>query len=405
MIFAFALLLCVGLSLGLVHVRAVHGIPDTPVDVYVNGAITFPNFLYQTTESASLPAGSYVVAIRPHGAAAESAPILSLTVLLADGVDVDIVAFLDASGAPQLSPFFNDVSCLDHGFGRLTVRHTAKAGAVNVYAGATKIISDLRNGAEAKLVLPAAAYAGVEVRTVAGNVLAIGPVTITLTSGNHKVIYAVGSAALGVIVHDTSACVSPASVTLRAIHGVPDAVVDVYVDGVKALANFEYGNVSAPLVVPPGVYFVAIHAAGSPTALLTKSLTFSANGELDIIAHGTADGTLAVSVFNNNLSCLPNRKGRIAVRHTAAAPAVDVYSGNTAVISSLANGEWRELSPLDTGVYNVRVNVAGTQTVAIPLSAVRLTNRKLVVVYAVGSGSAGYRLISYEISGICKSSN
>ncbi len=398
----FLLCCLVGLASALVNVRAVHGIPNTPVDVYVNGALTFENFVYEQTRTATVASGSYVVAIRPHNALATSNPLLSLTAVLTDGEDVDLVAFLDAAGTPQLKPFFNDVSCLDHGFGRLTVRHTAQAGPVNVFAGASKIISDLANGAEAKLVLPAATYENVQVRTVTGDALAIGPVSITLTNGNHKVIYAVGSATLGVVIHDTAVCASPACVTVRIIHGVPGAVVDVYVDGVKTLANFQYGSVIDPLALPPGTYVVAIHPAGSATVLVSATLTFAANDNKDVIAHLTSGGALTASVFSNNLACLPNRNGRIAVRHTAAADEVDVYSGNTAVISALANGGWRDLGPLPAAVYDVRVNKAGSQDVAIPTTAVRLTNRKLVVVYAVGSAAAGYRFITYELSGICK---
>ena len=46
-----------------------------------------------------------------------------------------VVAHLDASGTPTLTPFENDTSEVADGNGRLTVRHTAAAPAVDVVLG------------------------------------------------------------------------------------------------------------------------------------------------------------------------------------------------------------------------------------------------------------------------------
>src|SRR4051794_26719090 len=41
-------------------VTVVHGIPDTPVDVYVDGTKALPNFTFKTvTKPIALPAGSH----------------------------------------------------------------------------------------------------------------------------------------------------------------------------------------------------------------------------------------------------------------------------------------------------------------------------------------------------------
>src|SRR5262245_9051570 len=61
-------------------VVVVHGIPDRPVDVYVNAELTLDDFTFGTvTDPLSLPAGSYELDIRAADASASDAPLLSAT--------------------------------------------------------------------------------------------------------------------------------------------------------------------------------------------------------------------------------------------------------------------------------------------------------------------------------------
>ena len=51
-------------------VTVVHGIPDTPVDVYVNSKDVLPDFKFGTVSPAlSLPPGTYAVAVKAAGTA------------------------------------------------------------------------------------------------------------------------------------------------------------------------------------------------------------------------------------------------------------------------------------------------------------------------------------------------
>ena len=121
---------------GTATVTIVHGIPNTPVDVYANGKKVLSGFAFKTvTSPLSLPAGSYAIAVRKAGAAASSTPILAATEQVPAGANLTIVADLTAAGKPALTPFVNDVSAVGAGKGRLVVRHTAAAPAVDVYAG------------------------------------------------------------------------------------------------------------------------------------------------------------------------------------------------------------------------------------------------------------------------------
>src|SRR5690349_18349156 len=108
-----------------------HGIPDTPVDVYVNGELTLDDF--QPGDLAGpldLPAGDYEVALTAPDAADASAPILGpATLTLEAGKSYTATANLDEAGTPALNLFTNDIATTKAGEGRLTVRHVAAAPA------------------------------------------------------------------------------------------------------------------------------------------------------------------------------------------------------------------------------------------------------------------------------------
>ena len=98
-------------------VTIVHAIPNTPVDVYLNGKKAVKDFTFGTVKTVSLAPGKYVIAIRPFGASTTSAPILGATETLKAGRTVSIVANLTAAPtpAPTLSVFVNPTSMLAMG--------------------------------------------------------------------------------------------------------------------------------------------------------------------------------------------------------------------------------------------------------------------------------------------------
>jgi hypothetical protein len=174
-------------------VTVVHGIPDTPVDVYVDGKEALSDFTFKTvTDPISLPAGSHDIEVRPAGAASGSAPILELSPDLPAGANATVVAYLTADGKPALKPFVNPTTAVPDGMGRLVVRHTAAAPAVDVLAGGEPVITKLTNPNEKMLMVPSG--------TVSASVAAagttdpvIGPVDLPVQSGQTLVVYAIGS--------------------------------------------------------------------------------------------------------------------------------------------------------------------------------------------------------------------
>lgn len=185
-------------------VTVVHGIPNTPVNVFVNGKLTLRNFAPGTVAGPlSLPAGSYQVRVfAASNTAGTGTPVISATAQVPAGANVSLVAHLDAAGKPTITPFVNDVSRLEAGQARLIVRHTAAAPAVDIRAGGTPVIKGITNPQQRVLNLPAGSVKA-DVVLAGTSTVAIGPADVNLKEGSATIVYAIGSASdktLGLVV-------------------------------------------------------------------------------------------------------------------------------------------------------------------------------------------------------------
>ncbi|BBH70624.1 lipoprotein [Actinoplanes sp. OR16] len=214
------------------QVTVVHGIPGQPVDVYVNGEKTIPDFQPgKVAGPLSLPAGEYDIALTKPGDAIGDALLTVDNAEVPGDANVSLVAHLDEGGKPVLTPFANDTAKLAAGKARLIVRHTAAAPAVDVRAGGTPVFEDVTNGEEGK--------ADVDAGTVSADVVlagtdtrVLGPADLDLAEGTATIVYAVGSAE-----DETLDIVSQ---TIEGLHSAPGGVPSG--DGGRA-----DGNGSLPL--------------------------------------------------------------------------------------------------------------------------------------------------------------
>lgn len=178
------------------QLSVLHGVPELTVDVWVNGERTLDDFAPGTLAGPlALPAGDYELAITAADAADASAPVIGpVKVTLAASGNYTAVANLDAAGKPTANFFTNDVAQIGPGKGKLTVRHTAAAPAVDVLAGGSPVISGLANAKEKTLTLdPATVSAAVAAAGTTAPV--IGPADVAVAEGTHTIVYAWGSLA------------------------------------------------------------------------------------------------------------------------------------------------------------------------------------------------------------------
>ncbi|MGF1646180.1 MAG: DUF4397 domain-containing protein [Kineosporiaceae bacterium] len=201
-----------------------HGVPGLTVDVYGSAddeysaeEVLLEDFEPGTiTDPVSLPAGTYNLAVFAAGADPSGEPAIEANdVEVPGGANITVAAHLDEGGTPTLTPFVNDVSEVAAGEGRLVVRHTAAAPAVDILAGGEPVFTGLTNPNEESADLPAGTVsAAVALEGTTDPV--IGPADVPVTEGSATIVYAWGSAEDGNL--------DVAVQTIEGLHSAPDGV-------------------------------------------------------------------------------------------------------------------------------------------------------------------------------------
>lgn len=213
------------------QVSVIHGIPKTPVNVFVDGKSALAGFEPGTVAGPlALPAGSHTVTIFPaSNTAGTGTPVIKASASLEAGRNYSLVAHLTADGKPTLTPFANDVSAVAAGQARLVVRHAAAAPAVDVRANGQVAFANLTNPNQAKADLPAGTISA-DVVLAGTSQRALGPANLTLKEGTSTVVYATGSA--------TDKTLSLVTQTIGGLHSAPGGVPA----GIGGLADSETGT-------------------------------------------------------------------------------------------------------------------------------------------------------------------
>lgn len=207
--------------------------------------------------------------------------------------------------------------------------------------------------------------------------------TITKVAAGSAVAAAVFAATAGLTATPAYAATSKVSV----VHGIPGQPVDVYVNGAKTLTNFQPGDVAGPLDLAEGAYDIALTAPGQPigSAILTvNDAAVPGGANISLAAHLDAAGKPKITPFANDVRRLAAGKARLIVRHTAAAPGVDVRAGGEPVFEGLTNPREAK-ADLAAGSVSADVVLAGTGTVVLGPTDLNLAEGTATIVYAIGS--------------------
>ena len=188
---------------------------------------------------------------------------------------------------------------------------------------------------------------------------------------------------------------------LSVLHGVPGLTVDVWVDGKLALDNFKPGTLAGPLKLDEGRYKIAVTASDATSAdnpvIGPVDVELDSGGNYTAVAHLDADGAPTATLFTNDTKAPRNdNKGKLTVRHVAAAPAVDVLAGGTAVIEELSNPDEATLK-LEAGTVSASVAAAGTTDPVIGPADVTVEAGKNTIVYAWGSLADGTLDVAVQV--------
>lgn len=206
---------------------------------------------------------------------------------------------------------------------------------------------------------------------------------------------------------------SAANATVNVIHGIPDLPVTVCVNGAAAIPQFNYTDiVTVPL--PAGTYTVAVLPGfnadcGGAAALGPVDLTFDARKNYTVIAHLTANGEPAASVFLNDLSAARPGNARVVVHHTAAAPAVYAKIGRPTpsaldiVTPAFANvteegSETPISAQIRPGDWQVLLFPEGSSSPVFGPVPVKLAPKTSYLVYAVGALDNQFTLLVLPVA-------
>ncbi|ONI74322.1 hypothetical protein BWI15_13445 [Kribbella sp. ALI-6-A] len=212
------------------------------------------------------------------------------------------------------------------------------------------------------------------------------------------------AATLPVAAASTAQAKPTANATVSVLHAVPGATVDVYANGKALLTDFKPGTLTDPLKLPEGEYDLKVTAAGAgaggAAVIQANDVAVPGGANVTVVAHLSAAGKPVLTPFVNDTSKLAAGKARITVRHTAAAPAVDVRAGGDPVFEGLTNPK-QVKADLPAGTVKADVVLAGTSTVAIGPADVDLKEGTNTIVYAWGSASGkNLKLAVQSISGL-----
>ena len=182
---------------GEARVRVLHASPDAPaVDVYANGNKVLSNLAFKSaSDYLTVPAGTYKFDVRPAGAAADSAPVLSAMADLQAGTDYTVAA-VNKLAQIQAKVFVDNNVAPAAGKAHIQVIHASPdAPAVDIAVkGGPLLVSNLPFG-EQQGPLPAdAGTYDLEVR-VAGTSNVVLPLNgVQLQAGKVYTFVAVGLA-------------------------------------------------------------------------------------------------------------------------------------------------------------------------------------------------------------------
>lgn len=191
---------------------------------------------------------------------------------------------------------------------------------------------------------------------------------------------------------DNNNSVSPSTTEmaeLRVAHLVPDApAVDVYVDGEMALSSVGFGAVSAYLEVEAGMRQVEVYASGTTSnPVIDAEVTLGDNNSYTVAAMGQlSNSTIAPTVSMDSRGAPSNGSWLRFVHASPDAPAVDVkLADGTMLFSNSSFRDVEDYLPVDAGMYDIRVTLAGTDDVVLSYDNIEIPNQSILTVWAIGA--------------------
>jgi hypothetical protein len=198
-------------------VTIVHGLPGFTADIYLDGDLLLDGFRPTSTAGPlRVAARSYDVDIREVGASADSAPVLSATLRIAEGSNISVVAHLTRAGEGTLTVFENVFQRLSPGRSLIHVRHVAAGPPLSVRLDGQLVKENLRLRGEWGMTAAPGRHA-ISFGSSSKNSPLIPSTDVDLQEGVAQIIYVVGSTRSGNLELMVQA--------VRGLHSAPSGVL------------------------------------------------------------------------------------------------------------------------------------------------------------------------------------
>jgi hypothetical protein len=187
---------------------------------------------------------------------------------------------------------------------------------------------------------------------------------------------------------------------VRVVHGVSDApAVDVLANSNLIFQGLKFKDFTEYTPVPPGVYDLQVNLSGTNTTVISAAASNLQGGvAYTFYALGkAADRNLALMGTGDDVVAPNAQSTKIRVVHGAStAPSVDIYASapftprpSTAALTSVPFRVGGPYLTVPAGVYQARVAVAGTKTIAIDSGRMTLPGGTVRTVVALDPDPAG----------------
>ena len=175
---------------------------------------------------------------------------------------------------------------------------------------------------------------------------------------------------------------------VRFVHASPDAPpVDILVNGNAAFQGLAFGQVSEYATVPASQYDVQVVPAGqtTPVVIDAQDVSLFYATSYTVIALNTLS-SIEPLVLVDEKRPAPRNAARVRFVHASPdAPAVDIaVAGGPILFSNVEFKGVGDYVAVPAGTYDLQVRLAGTETVVLPLSGVKVNGGITYTVYATG---------------------
>lgn len=176
------------------QVYVVQGIVGSAVDVFIDGKDISPNAAPKNVIGPlRLSSATHVLTLKTG-----STTVTTAKFTVKAGASIDVVAhrLADATRAPAVTVFRNDLGAVAPSKARLVVSHVAEAPPADIRVNGKPLFRNVANGESLSLVVPAKTYS-VDVMPTTGGQPILEPIKLSVKAGTLTRVFAIGDPAAG----------------------------------------------------------------------------------------------------------------------------------------------------------------------------------------------------------------